>query len=131
MLSFDPALLTLSTNAICPPLDITGVVNGDDSTIDGSIFSYDQATHQLTIDTQDVSDTGSYSMKLIASFTSTYVDVVGIHEFVVTLNDYCATSILTNPGQVPTTEPAAYRYSAYSNSAKFVMNPFTSSLAVC
>ena len=52
------------------------IVNSDDTLIDGTTFSYDQAVHELTIDTKDLNKIGSYPMKLVAQFADTYTNIL-------------------------------------------------------
>ena len=74
--SIDTALITLSTEALgCPDFDLS-IVNDDDSSIDDSVFSYNQALHEFTIDTRDMTKIGTFQMKIVAKFVHTYMDIV-------------------------------------------------------
>ena len=64
----DPEFATVSTEAVCPPLELSMVdLNGD--SLDSAMFDFDQTTNTFSIVASDiVNDTGDHTLKLIASF---------------------------------------------------------------
>lgn len=102
------------TSSLCPSIELS-IVNSDDSPLDGVVFTFNQMTHEFTIDSQDINDAGSYNMKVVASFSGgTYIQTEEL-EFTSILVDYCDSVVLTNPGGQPsTTTPADYYYTGGS-----------------
>ena len=71
---------------------------------------------------------GIYDLKIVASYEGSVYQQTDEFEFVVKLIDYCADSVVTNPGQASTTVPYDYYYSGTAN---FEMVPFTVSPSEC
>ena len=66
--------------------------------------------------------TDTYDLKLVASFVGGTYPQVDELPFKVNLVDYCADSVLANPGQAQTTVPYDYYY---TGTASFELVPFT------
>ena len=94
--SLDPTLLDISTEVVCPELEMT-VVRVGGALLDETAFMYDQASNEFTINTDDINHAGPITLKIVASFTETYTQKREQY-FDVEMVDFCALSILTNPG---------------------------------
>ena len=64
----------------------------------GLVFAYDSDSRLLTIDTNNPMHAGIYDLKIVASYEGSVYQQTDEFEFVVKLIDYCADSVVTNPG---------------------------------
>ena len=127
-ISLDPSMVSQShTSDLCPPYQLN-IVSNEKSLPDGLVFEYDVDSKQLTIDTNNPQHAGNYDMKVVASYEGGTYSQSDEKMFRVKLIDYCANSIITNPGQASTTVPYDYYYSGTTN---FELIPFTVSPPEC
>ena len=104
------------------------VISKKNTLPDGLVFAYDTESKLLTIDTNDPRHSGNYDLKIVASFQGDHYSQTQEHPFKVNLIDYCADSIVTNPGQASTTVPYDYYY---AGTTSFDLVPFTVSPSEC
>ena len=81
-------VIETETTAPCPVI-IFSVVNSDTSTIDPDVFTFDEPTSTLTIQTDDLLKDGIVSMQLQAKYTGSKYTNFATQDFTVDLIDVC------------------------------------------
>ena len=85
--------VTSSEAGTCPDIELTVVVEVDDSTIDATVFTVDGSSapvsYSLTTESSDIAKISTYSYKVIAKYTGASYTNTGEQAFQIVIDDLC------------------------------------------